>query len=292
MILFQILPIPVLVAVSLFAYVSGEMVKCRYSRKEGTGKIYLYTALVSGVTAIVVPFICGFSMNFSWLSIGMGALFGIAFMTMLVSSAAAMRIGPWAYTTVMMSLATVIPSLSGPVFYGETITFMQIIGIIMMCICFFLSVQNDNSQKKANIRWLVYSFIAAGGMSAIGLLQKAQQSGPIREENGAFLFAAFGVTAIIACFIHICTAKGASKFTFGKSNILLCIAAGAATALNHTINLALIGMMDSALFFPFISGAELILITLASVLILKEKLTVRRWIGLICGIAATVILCL
>ena len=291
-ILFGILPIPVLVVITLVAYVFGEMIKCRYSREEGMGKIYLYTAVVSFVCAALILAFSGFSVQCSAGSIFMGVLFGLAFMAMLVSSAAAMRIGPWAYTTVMMSLATVIPSLSGPVFYGEKITVMQIAGMIMMCVCFLLSVQKDGTQKKANFLWVVYSLIASLGMSGIGLLQKAQQSGAHKDESGMFLFAAFMSAAIVGFVIDKIKRRGEEKSAFGKHNIILCFAAGVATALNHTINLALIGTMDSALFFPLISGAELIMITLASVVFMREKLTIKRWIGLVCGIVATVILCL
>ncbi len=48
---------------------------------------------------------------------------------------------------------------------------------------------------------------------------------------------------------------------------------GIAIALNNIINLYLVGVMDSAVFFPIINGGHLILSTLAGLILFKEKLT-------------------
>jgi multidrug transporter EmrE-like cation transporter len=58
------------------------------------------------------------------------------------------------------------------------------------------------------------------------------------------------------------------------------------------INLKLSGMLPSQLFFPLINGSAIVLSSLVSVLLFKEKLTRRQTIGLVGGIASLIAICL
>ena len=69
------------------------------------------------------------------------------------------------------------------------------------------------------------------------------------------------------------------------------IASGACAAVNNKFNLYLSGVMDSAVFFPIVNGGGLVLTTLAAVLLFKEKLSKKQWIGVVLGIASVVFLC-
>ena len=72
----------------------------------------------------------------------------------------------------------------------------------------------------------------------------------------------------------------------------LFAAGGVGVALNNLINLYLSGVVASAVFFPIVNGGGLILITIASVVFFRERLTGRQWTGLGLGIAATLLLCI
>ena len=74
--------------------------------------------------------------------------------------------------------------------------------------------------------------------------------------------------------------------------VVLFAAGGIGIALNNLINLYLSGVVASAVFFPIVNGGGLVLITVASVLFFREKLTPRQWLGLASGLAATLLLCL
>ena len=63
------------------------------------------------------------------------------------------------------------------------------------------------------------------------------------------------------------------------------------TALNNKLNLLLSGMMDSAVFFPIVNGGPLLLTTLSSFLIFKEKPTLRKCVGILPGILSVLLLC-
>ena len=69
------------------------------------------------------------------------------------------------------------------------------------------------------------------------------------------------------------------------------IAGGVCVALNNKYNLYLSGVMDSAVFFPIVNGGGLLLATLAAVLLFRERLSKKQWIGVFFGIASVVFLC-
>ena len=50
--------------------------------------------------------------------------------------------------------------------------------------------------------------------------------------------------------------------------------------------------MPSAVFFPIVNGGGLVLSTAASVLLFREKLGVRQWIGLAMGTVSVLMLCM
>ena len=51
------------------------------------------------------------------------------------------------------------------------------------------------------------------------------------------------------------------------------------------------GVIDSVIFFPVVNGGGLVLTTLASLLIFKERLRGKQWIGILLGIASVLCLC-
>jgi multidrug transporter EmrE-like cation transporter len=73
--------------------------------------------------------------------------------------------------------------------------------------------------------------------------------------------------------------------------IVIMIFSGICVGANHKLNLALAGEIPSAVFFPIVNGGGLVLTTLAAVLLFKEKLSTKQWIGVVLGIASVVFLC-
>ena len=66
---------------------------------------------------------------------------------------------------------------------------------------------------------------------------------------------------------------------------------GICVAINNKFNLYLSGVMDSAVFFPIVNGGGLVLTTLAAVLLFREKLSKKQWVGIVLGITSVVFLC-
>jgi drug/metabolite transporter (DMT)-like permease len=131
-------------------------------------------------------------------------------------------------------------------------------------------------------------------------MQKVHQSSEYRDELNAFLIIAFISSAILCTIFAVLSRRREARSADVKSNenkklfwILLgvMIVSGACVAVNNKFNLYLSGVMDSAVFFPIVNGGGLVLTTLAAMLLFKEKLSKKQWIGVVFGIASVVFLC-
>ena len=107
-------------------------------------------------------------------------------------TSAALSVGPLSYTSVIISMSTVITALSGVLFFGENLRITQVFGIILMLACLVLSVKKeDEEQKKKTIRWFVLCLIACTCSGGIGIMQKVHQNSAYRGELTMFLIIAF-----------------------------------------------------------------------------------------------------
>ncbi len=266
---------------------------------------HIYNGLTSIVAAISLLVAVGFS-GFSTFTVVLGVLFGLVTALQHIAHLKALELGSFSYTSVIISLSALIPTLSGAVIWGEKIYPIQIVGIILMTGCFILSVDFRADNKQFSFKWLLFCMLAFTGTGLIGLMQKWHQSSVHKEELNTFLIIAFTVSFLYSAANYLLlTGKRTKTDTVGetaqKDNgkkalliyapYLIMIFNGICIALNNNLNLYLSGAMDSAVFFPIINGGALILTTLAGLIIFKEKLSPKQWIGILLGIIAVILLC-
>lgn len=301
------IPIVLLFIISLAAGLAGTMIKNHYvkSLSSGVAGYHLYNALTAIICSLTLLSLSGGKLSISPFTIFLAVIFGFVTVVQQVANAAALARGPLSYTTVIGSMSTVITAFSGLIFFGESISVTQIIGVVLMLFCLVLSVKKDtDKEKKAAARWLVLCFITCFATSAIGILQKLHQSSVYKSELTAFLIIAFAFSFVFsAANIVIIKLKypknnESGKIVFHKKKspllilVAIFVAAGIGIALNNMINLYLSGTVPSAIFFPIVNGGGLILTTLVSVFFFRERLARPQWIGITLGFIATMLLCL
>jgi len=261
---------------------------------------YFFNASVSLVSAISLFIMSGIG-HISLFTLLLGISFGVTTALQQLFTLKAYQTGPFAYTTVITSLSTIIPTFSGYFIWGEEIALVQIFGILLMLICIILSVSgspNTKSHSKSSAKWLVNTAIAfvCGGL--IGVMQKFHQSSEYKSEIGGFLIIAFAISFAYSAISFLITASGQNldKRQFVATElkyymIIIMLLCGIGDALNNKINLYLSGVIDSAIFFPVVNGGNLILSAISSIIIFKEKLSMKKWTGIIIGIVAVILLC-
>lgn len=274
-------------------YYSKSVVSTRSSQ------LYLYSASTAGLSAVLIALMSGFHLSCSSYTILLAVGFGFITMLQNVTVTKALTIGPFSYTTVLCSAGTMISALSGYFFFNEELTALKIIGMALMLVCFALSVKKDENEKKATILWFILALIGAITTGLIGLLQKVHQSSPHAGELMPFLIISFLFTCAFSSAFFAFAKKSENKAgevpeakkTVGFVFMLFFVSA-LCIALNNVINLYLSGVMESAIFFPIVNGGGLILAVVFCMIIFKEKLQPLQWVGVICGIVSTLMLCM
>ena len=290
----------VLLSISLFAVVLGTVIKKYYMKAstKGLTSVFLYNA-ITGIVSGVIIFIWGGIEKVSLFTLLLGIVFGLITTIQTVTLLKAVEIGPMSYTTLINSFSTLIPTLSGALFFNEKIELAHVFGIILMLISFVLSVDTSKKEDATSLKWLIYSIIAFACTGSIGVMQKIHQSSEFKSELNAFLVIAFAISFMLAVILTFAFSKKENNLILpktekGKVNWLflgIVVIAGACVAVNNKLNLFLSGVMDSAVFFPIVSGGGLVLTTIAALIVFKEKLTKKQWFGIVIGIVSVILLC-
>jgi len=302
---YSLISIPILIIITtvftcLQANESVYYLKKEVNKESG---VHFFIFSFSIISILMFFLLSGFKIKVSLYSFIFGLLFGASTMLFTYFQKKASTIGPWSYTNVIISLSTVFTALSGFLFFDEKITFIKIIGIILMLFCFAFANKkdSDDDNKKGNMKWFIITILAMLFSVAIGYIQKIHQSSNYSAELYCFLITAFTFMAILSFIMFLIERKKENKKNLemkemNKKTILFfafsVIIAGVGTAFENTINLYLSGVMSSIVFFPLINGIPLIVSILVSFIIFKEKLSKFQWIGLSLGLISILLLCL
>ena len=301
------MPVALIILISLTSCTAGGVVKKMLTDRYGSrGDIRdLYNA-ACGVIAAVIFLLWGGISSLSPFTILLGIAFAAMIILQQITNMLALDCGPLSYTTVLISLSTMIPAVSGALFWNETISVSQIVGMVLLILCLILSVETGGEQKKKSARWLLFCLISFLSNGMIGVMQKIHQTSPYAGELNGFLTVAFAVMflySVIAFGVGCLRrrtpaqkpaekpAEAPAKKPRWLSTAVIFLIGGACLALNHKLNLYLSGVVDAAILFPVLNGGGLLQTTLIAVIFFRERPSLKRWVGLFIGIAAVVFLC-
>lgn len=186
---------------------------------------------------------------------------------------AALGGGNTAVCATVYSLGFILPTLSGMIFWKETVTFWKILGIAAVFPALILSGKKQNRKSVEGHGYafpLMIAMLCSGGL---GILQKVQQSSPHPQQRTAFVCIAFAMAAALSLFCGIGKkSPGKTAPSFGVASV----GVGACFALCNLLNTFLAGRMDSAVFFPGLNVGTILLSTVLSLLVFRETLSAKH----------------
>lgn len=294
------LPIPILLVITVIASWLNSLICGFFPKRVSSddGAIDAFNLLRNLFCAAGVALLLSLSGalgSVSLFTVALGVLMGLANIFGALAHLKAFAIGPFSYTTVIVSLSAIIPALSG-LFFGESVSAVQWVGVALMVLCLFLSPEKaEGEQKKVNAKWMILSLVSAALSGVTGIIQKVHQNSEHADEMGALLISTFAVSAVISAFMLL---FGKNKRKVGALDSvmrrplfwILPIVGGCVFAFPHTINLFLSGQLKSVIFFPIVNLCPMLVSMLSGMLIFRERLSPRRWAGVAVGILSTVLL--
>ena len=294
------LPIPLLIILSVIASALIGILRGKYAKSYPMSGVYLwrfnfYQNIFCFLSILLIYLFSGTKFSFSVFSVLLGAALAVANILSLEGLLQAQACGSFAYTSVIVALSAIIPSMSGPVLFGEKVTVSQFAGIGLMIICIILSPGNDGGERRAvNLKWLLFCTVAFVFSGAVGVVQKIHQNNAAHKaEMPALLLTCFFVSFALSG-IRLITERGRMKKSGESLNkltlavLLFPAVSGLCFAFPHTINLFLSGRLASVVFFPTINLCPMMLTMLYAVFGFRERLSAKQWAGIAVGVLSTV----
>ena len=232
-----------------------------------------------------------------------GAMFGFGFIATVSVYYYAMQSGPLSYTTFFFSASMIVPVIIGLFVWDESLKMTQGIGMAMFMAAFYcISVLGGEKGGKVNVRWIILCFATWLLNGLIGVVSKQHQINMAGTEYVqmmmmSFVFAA--VFALIAAVFFAVLDSKKEKKTVGavvKTDMSLMwhgkvplLGAALGSGMANVIMTYLSSRLPGGYLYPITLGSVVVLVSLFSILVLKEKPSKPGLIGILIGLVAIVV---
>lgn len=257
---------------------------------------YAFSLLFFALTSVILLIVNRGLGEVNLITVLTGIAFGTIFIFTMNFNIIAMQTGPIGYSILIYKLNMLITMTVSMIFYGETISELQIIGILLLIVTFYLGSTARASQgKKMTLKWLIFALLSFLGGGALGVLIKTHQYYFPGQYMISYLVIGFLSAALLAgVLIIIRRVKHGERLEAlkHKNVIYLVLIAGITTAVGNYFFVKLISDIPTVVLFPVSNGGQIVLMTVISVFVFKEKLTPRSILGIIIGVIAIVLISL
>ncbi|MBQ7906623.1 MAG: EamA family transporter [Clostridia bacterium] len=247
-------------------------------------------AAVFGAGSIILTVVCLFDFKgIAPLTVLLALIYGAMLLCAQWFYTIALTTGKTAICTTIYSFGFVLPTLSGVLFWNESISVFGILGILTVIPVLIISglgskKAEGKESSKGYIIPLIIALLCSGGL---GIVQKIQQTSEFKDQKSIFILIAFLFSFLVSLIFFLCKKPGEKKIS--KRNLCFCSIAGSFFAINNLLNTHLAGVLDSAIFFPAINIGVILISVVLGLIVYKERLALKDILVLCLGAAAIVL---
>lgn len=277
---------------SVFAHQAESMSIKRYGDKHGKGGMF-FNAII-----------CLFAVIFYLLSDKGGLIFpgGVVIYGLINSCLYATGFytgylayvsGSFGLTKLITSFTCIIPIFYGIVFAGESQSPIFYVAFALILMSLFLmrfqKTDADGSKVKFSPKWIisvVLVIVSNGFISILGKMQHAAFGDTYKNE---FLITTYIGSAFWLLLMGFLFERRSFRSTV-KYGVLYGAVAGLCNGIGNWLNLTSYNYLDLSVSVPIKTGAGLVLSFLVSLIIFKERFSVRQIIAVILGTLAVILI--
>jgi drug/metabolite transporter (DMT)-like permease len=252
-----------------------------------------FTALGVGLLVYRQPFPLGELTGKPWFlgAVLLGAFFILIFNLMALTS---QRMGV-SVASVATKMSLAIPVLAGLVLYQERLSPIQALGVVLALVAvYFTSRKNEHPGRETGLRSLFLPLLVFLGSGIIDTSIKFMQQTRVQEAEyplfSAFLFGFAGLTGIVVLPFK----RPGSFGKFRSVDVLGGLALGIPNFFSIYFLLRALKFegLNSAAVFTLNNVSIVMLTTLAGIVLLKEKIEARNWIGILLAVISILLISL
>lgn len=247
-----------------------------------------YTKLLAALAAFVLVLLEG-KFQISADIVLIATLSGAALTVSSISGLLAMKSGTVVLSSMFGTAGLIVPCIAGIFLFGEAMTWMQSIGLLVFFVSAFLLI---GSSKKLypQFSWktvlLLLVVLLSNGLTM--LLQKVYALWVPEGSVSVFSFLTFAVPAVTLYLFAIGT-KGGRQPMPKKLMLFGALGAVAVFVINQLATLCA-SIVPSVVLFTFINGGGTLIAAIVAAILYREKITWRSGLGIVLGICSLVII--
>lgn len=269
----------------IFSQSVGSIFIKQYNIKTGNRSAYVYGGCMM-LSAAVFFLVTSQGLIFTTDFLGYSLGFGVSYAAAIIGTNLSFRHGSIALTTLVTSLALMIPTMYGIVCLGEPVGIWLVLGIVMLVLSLCL-INLKKDDKKISSKWVIFAGIAFVGNGMCSTIQKMEQVAFEGAYKNEFMIVALLMVSVIVFILSFITEKTEIIYCIKKGGIYT-ILAGFCNGLVNLLVMVLGSMMPTSIMFPLISALGIIGSFGVGRFVFKEKLNTMQLAGLLAGIISIV----
>ncbi len=257
----------------------------------------VYTVMLGVIVTIITLCVSGFNMSpnlYTWI---FGIVNGVSIFFFNYSMVESSKRGSYALLMIFaLAGAIILPIIVTAIAFGEVPSILQIVGIAIMFIAFFLMCHEGKfkAQRKPGYYFFCIMLAVSNGIfGTVNALPKFfERDLSITVNSTDLVIIEYVVTAIMSLIILLVNKKGKILPSFRQKPKSMLFAVLGAACITAGINLLMVCLdfVDVAALYTVQNGGMLMLSALWSLILFKEKLNVKKWIGIVIATISTVLL--
>lgn len=260
--------------------------------------IVVITAIVTGIMAAL-----GGVKPLTAQGFVIALAFGIFFVMTLATMTLAMNYGHMGITLLIQNSSLMVPTVYGVLFWGEKLTVLKVIGIVLILALLALSSVADTAPADAATRknwnrkkWLILTGMAFLGDCVLGILQGMMSRACADTDSVTFTFWTSLISLAAALLLVLwCVVRGQNKRLLTDADskkwfAITCAGIGVGTAGGNCFSIAALTVIPGVVMFPVRQGSLVLVMWFVGVLLYGEKITRRGLLMLLLGLAGIVLL--
>lgn len=253
--------------------------------KRGYSSVFIFSAITVASAAIFFVASAKHPLNFSLDILPYALGFAAAYCCATIFGMLAINEGSLSLTSLATSYSLLIPTLWGLLFYNDTATHWFFIGLALLLISLVL-INAKGGEIKITLKWAIFVLLAFLGNGICSTVQSGYAK-THAQGTSEFMIIALSAVFLVLLAAAFLTERG-SLATSLKKNWYLMVLCGVANGAVNLFVILLSPNMNTSLMFPLISAGGIVLTSLVSIFIYKEKLSLLQYIGMVMGIGAIV----
>ena len=261
----------------------------KFQRSNGTDlKASLVFSLYKSLVIIVIMlFIAGFRVVFSWFSLLMATVYAASGMLMSYYSLKAFSVANLSvYSVFSMLGGMLLPFLLGVIFYNEELTVFKVVCCVLIVGAVLLNIRSGKQNRRALIYY--FAVFILNGMA--GVISKIHQASALSHVDSTGFMIWSSIIMAVACTVWLLIGYKKIPLVKGK-DILYVSGYGVFNGVGNLFLLIALSVLPASIQYPLVTGGVMVCSAVIST-VRREKLTFRDYAATAIALLASIFIAL